>query len=312
MRPRAYALDLAVSFPLLFLAIRKPPSLAHNVLSQSSYLTSSVPRLPAFLATALCLSAAQAAGLNDTDQTQSYGAANAPVACSAAVGGDAGVLPRQDARYGRDPHAAIPSGLSKIGAGDAGFDFSKIANSGTTLATSVGLGSTATEWACTKDNVTGLVWEVKTTSGLRNSAHIYTWYSNDGTKNGGNAGALGTNSCGGSLAAAPYKANATRKSLLPPSTQQRYAVPLTGGYPCGVNCSRSSMPVARHHRLTAPNSQTRCQPSTGQHQPTQATRPARGSSTSTVALLVPSISISPTTSTSSCGSCVADSDLALL
>lgn len=126
------------------------------------------------------------------------------MACSAAVGGDAGVLPRQDARYGRDPQAASATPLSKVGAGDAGFDFSKIANSGATLAASATLGSAAANWACTKDQVTGLIWEVKTTSGLRSSAHTYTWYSTDATKNGGNAGVLGSNTRGGSLAAAPY------------------------------------------------------------------------------------------------------------
>ncbi len=144
-----------------------------------------------------------AAGLNDTGQTQCYNAANGPVACSAAVGGDAGVNPRQDARYGRDAAAAAGQ-LTKLGAGTAGFDYSKIANDGSVLAASATLGSAATDWACTKDNVTGLVWEVKTSSGLRSSAHSYTWYSTDATSNGGNVGALGTNTCGGSLAAAPY------------------------------------------------------------------------------------------------------------
>lgn len=144
-----------------------------------------------------------AAALNDTGQTQCYNAADAPVACSAAVGGDAGVNPRQDARYGRDAAAAAGQ-LTKVGAGSAGFDYSKVANNGSTLATSAVLGSAATDWACTKDNVTGLVWEVKTSGGLRSSAHTYTWYSTDATSNGGNAGALGTNTCAGSLAAAPY------------------------------------------------------------------------------------------------------------
>lgn len=146
-------------------------------------------------------STAFAAGLNDTGQTLCYNAANAPVACSAAVGGDAGVNPRQDGRYGRD---AAAGQLTKVGAGAAGFDYSKIANNGSALAASATLGIAATDWACTKDNVTGLVWEVKTSSGLRSSAHTYTWYSTDATSNGGNVGALGIDTCGGSLAAAPY------------------------------------------------------------------------------------------------------------
>jgi len=52
--------------------------------------------------------------------------------------------------------------------------------------------------------VTGLVWEIKTSGGLRNNASTYTWYSTNATTNGSNVGALGTNTCNGSLAAAPY------------------------------------------------------------------------------------------------------------
>ena len=140
-----------------------------------------------------------AAGLNDTGQTLCYDTINTPVACSSAVGGDAGENPRQDARYGRDA-AAAASQLSKIGAGDAGFDFSKIANNGSTLAAGVALGTAATEWACTKDNVTGLTWEVKTTSGLRSIVHSYSWFSVAAT-NGGNPGDVGINTCDFTLSA---------------------------------------------------------------------------------------------------------------
>ena len=128
------------------------------------------------------------------------------MACSAAVGGDAGVNPRQDARYGRDAQAAAGS-LTKIGAGAAGFDFSKIANNGSTLGANATLGTATTDWACTKDNVTGLIWEVKTTSGLRSVSHTFTGYSTNAATNGGNAGALGTNICGGTLAAYSNQCN---------------------------------------------------------------------------------------------------------
>jgi hypothetical protein len=154
--------------------------------------------LPALLAV-FAAETVSAAGLNDTGQTLCYDAANTAVACSAAVGGDGGVNPRQDARYGRDA-AAGASQLSKIGAGAAGFDFSKIANNGSSLAASAALGSAATDWACTKDNVTGLTWEIKPPAGLRASAHTYTWYSTAAT-NGGNVGAVGSDTCGGTLSA---------------------------------------------------------------------------------------------------------------
>ena len=154
------------------------------------------------LSTALLIPAIHAAGLNDTGQTSCYNAVDVSAACSAAVGGDAGTNPRQDARYGRDVQAAVGT-LSKVGAGAAGFDFTKIANNGTTLPASAALGIATTSWACTKDNVTGLIWEVKTASGLRSSAHTYTWYSTK-ADNGGDSGTLGSNTCGGSLNAAPF------------------------------------------------------------------------------------------------------------
>lgn len=157
----------------------------------------------ASVATIFSLGSATAVGLNDTGQTLCYNASDVGVPCSAAVGGDNGVNPRQDGRYGRDAAAAAGQ-LTKIGAGSAGFDYTKIANNGSALPASASLGAGPTDWACTKDNVTGLIWEVKTTSGLRSSAHTYTWYSTDTASNGGVAGAVGTNTCGSTLAAAPY------------------------------------------------------------------------------------------------------------
>ena len=55
--------------------------------------------------------------------------------------------------------------LPKTGAGAAGFDYTKIANDGSELPADAPLGSAAGEWACTRDNATGLVWEVKTDDG---------------------------------------------------------------------------------------------------------------------------------------------------
>ncbi len=147
-------------------------------------------------------SASSAAGVNDTGQTQCFNASDVAVACSAAVGGDAGVNPRQDGRYGRDPAFAAGQ-FVKTGAGSAGFDYTKIANNGGVLLANAALGSGPNEWACTKDNVTGLVWEVKTPSipsGLR-SEHTYSWYSIDDANNGGSAGrgSVGGDTCFGTL-----------------------------------------------------------------------------------------------------------------
>lgn len=148
------------------------------------------------LALVFPLAPVQAAGLNDTGQTQCVNAdGTALVTCSAANTGDAAPYPRQDARFGRDAAAAAGM-LTKTGGGAAGFDFTKICNSGQTAGTgdcpsNPTLGSGANDWACTRDNVSGLVWEVKTdnaTPDLRDKDWTYTWYNGsvgvqDGTDN---------------------------------------------------------------------------------------------------------------------------------
>ncbi|MCA0309311.1 MAG: DUF1566 domain-containing protein [Proteobacteria bacterium] len=74
-----------------------------------------------------------------------------------------------------------------------GFDYTKIANNGQSLPAGAALGIGPSDWACTRDNVTGLVWEVKTPGvlGLRAMDHTYSWYNSSspdgsaGTANGG-------------------------------------------------------------------------------------------------------------------------------
>ena len=84
--------------------------------------------------------------------------------------------------------------LPKVGAGGKGFDFSKISNNGAVLPASATLGTDPNDWACTYDNHTGLMWEVKTTSGLRSQSHTYTWY--DSVHNyGGNPGTASGGTC---------------------------------------------------------------------------------------------------------------------
>lgn len=141
---------------------------------------------------------AQTGLLNDTGLTLCDNGSNVLDTCSNTNTGDTSATPRQDGRFGRDAAQTVGQLPAKTGAGAAGFDFTKIANNGTALAASATLGTGDTDWACTRDNVTGLVWEVKTTSGLRSNAYTYTWYST-ASNNGGNAGILGTNTCGGTL-----------------------------------------------------------------------------------------------------------------
>jgi hypothetical protein len=127
---------------------------------------------------------ALAVGLNDTGISLCVGVC-------ASVASDEGTSPRQDARYGRDAAAAAGK-LSKVGGGEAGFDFTALDASGQPTTP----GSGATLHPCVRDNVTGLLWEVKTADGgLRDQQWTYTWY--DSVHNyGGNAGtASGTTNC---------------------------------------------------------------------------------------------------------------------
>lgn len=145
------------------------------------------------LAMLVCAACVHAAGLPDTGQTDCYDG-SAMAACTKANAGDAAAYPRQDGRFGRDAKAA-PGNPGKIGGGWAGFDYTKLANNGSTLAASSVLGSASGDWACTRDNITGLVWEVKTAAGLRSQSYTYSWYSSNASTNAGSAGVVSGGNC---------------------------------------------------------------------------------------------------------------------
>jgi hypothetical protein len=68
-------------------------------------------------------------------------------------------------------------------------DYTKISNTGKILPDTAVLGSGSNDWACTKDNRTGLIWEVKTDDGgLRDMDWIYSWYEPNSSNNGGFVG----------------------------------------------------------------------------------------------------------------------------
>ena len=94
-----------------------------------------------------------------------------------------------------------PAHSFKVGGGAAGFDYTKVANNGNDLPASATLGINPTDWACTRDNITGLTWEVKVNDAtqLRHWAWQYTWYNSDASTNGGNAGSTGSNTCNATL-----------------------------------------------------------------------------------------------------------------
>lgn len=101
--------------------------------------------------------------------------------------------PDQDGDHGRDADARNDL-LNKFGSGEAGFDFTKLDAQGHVL-----LDQDSTDFACVRDNATGLTWEVKTNDGgLHHADHTYTWYSEDATTNGGEAGTQNGGSCFGS------------------------------------------------------------------------------------------------------------------
>ena len=125
-------------------------------------------------------------GLNDSGIDWCADGSNNNLTCPVAG------YPGQDGEFGRDA-AALAGTLQKVGAGAAGFDYTKISNSGAELPASATLGNGPNDWACTRDNVTGLIWEVKVDNiaHLRHQDHTYTWYDpnspdgNPGVQNGG-------------------------------------------------------------------------------------------------------------------------------
>lgn len=133
--------------------------------------------------------------LNDTGVTRCADQLNQDLPCPVVTHGS------QDAENGRDLTANDNSD------GNAGFDFTKLDTNGQVL------GASAISWNCVLDDVTGLVWEVKTAVveprtdedndafNLRANTNTFTWYgasrpmaSGDrGVENGGTC--YGVDSC---------------------------------------------------------------------------------------------------------------------
>ncbi len=98
-------------------------------------------------------------------------------------------FPNQDVEHGRD--LSYPDDAD----GHVGFNFTKLDASGTPLDHMVG------NWSCVRDNITDLVWEVKTIDGgLMDQENSYTWYNSDSNTNGGDAGTKGGGLCTGGIA----------------------------------------------------------------------------------------------------------------
>jgi hypothetical protein len=100
-------------------------------------------------------------------------------------------LPNQDADIGRDAGARNGT-ITKIGFGQAGFDFTKLDVNGAALP------DNATAWNCIKDNTTGLIWEVPGVGSLTSLSNLYSYYQPSAVLNGGNPGWQNGGNCTGS------------------------------------------------------------------------------------------------------------------
>lgn len=93
----------------------------------------------------------------------------ANVSNSGLINGSSHSFPGQDADIGRD-RMHESDVLEKAGAGDEGFDFTKLDSFGDEIDAS------ETDWSCVRDNVTGLIWELKTDDGgLHDVDNTYSW-----------------------------------------------------------------------------------------------------------------------------------------
>ena len=103
---------------------------------------------------------------------------------------------KQDAMVGRDAAARTPGSGLTTNTGK-GFSFTKISHSGGVLPDSAAQGIGANDWACNRDNVTGLTWEIKTniSTNFRYVQNTYSWWQPDSSKNGGNPGVENAGSC---------------------------------------------------------------------------------------------------------------------
>ncbi len=162
-------------------------SILNSVSKKFEVVFSGAKFLFALLGGATMSVAAQTQPLNDTGVIVCVGP-SAPC--------DPALHKRQDAMTGRDAARRSPgSGLTTNT--DKGFSYTKISRTGAVLPDSAVLGDTSTSWSCTRDNVTGLLWEVKldNASHFRHYTNTYSWYDPDASKNGGYAGIANGGSC---------------------------------------------------------------------------------------------------------------------
>ncbi|MCX7556904.1 DUF1566 domain-containing protein [Xanthomonadaceae bacterium JHOS43] len=166
-------------------------------------LTRALQRITALFALLACtgLVCAQSTPLNDTGQITCYNYTSTGTVAPATPDPETAGFNAQDCTRGAAAADAMGK-MVKIGASTTpGRDYTKIANDGSELPASAMLGSGPTDWACTRDNLTGLIWEVKVNNPahLRHYEHRYAWYDTNTAINGGNAGSTGGTGCNAPL-----------------------------------------------------------------------------------------------------------------
>ncbi|MCI5114224.1 MAG: DUF1566 domain-containing protein [Candidatus Electrothrix sp. AX1] len=121
----------------------------------------------------------QVQALNDTGITWSgnYASGNNDTCIASTTPDGDNVVTAQDCSHGRDATHNDDSD------GHAGFSYTKLDSNGEQLSRN------AASWACVRDNVTGLIWEVKTDDdGLHDKDDTFTWYNTNSATNGGENG----------------------------------------------------------------------------------------------------------------------------
>jgi len=120
----------------------------------------------------------------------------------------------QDCTRGASAADALGVQIKIGGASTRGRDYTKIANDGSELPSTALLGTASSSWGCVRDNVTGLVWEIKTNdNGLRDRDHTYTWFDSDSGINAGEAGDAGANTCNATLPSNQCNTTAYRDAI---------------------------------------------------------------------------------------------------
>lgn len=143
-----------------------------------------------FIALSMLSARVEAGVLNDTGQVECFSDAQSAGHVSPSTPDpEPDGYPGQDCTNGAAAYDALGM-LNKIGTSSVyGRDYTKISNLGLPLEEEALLGVGDNDWACTQDNNTGLIWEIKTTDGgPRDANWLYTWFNLDASINGGVVG----------------------------------------------------------------------------------------------------------------------------